>query len=111
MTYKDDLKVRGNYKQFIPIEHLVTRHIDRIMEYRSKKMFENFEESIEGLIDLLEPDSEELVVNYKKENNIGYDLSEEGKQKYVELFRFIKREWAKDNVIWKRTRGYERGHD
>lgn len=107
----NDLKVKGNYKQFIPIEHLVTRQIDRIMEYRSKKQVELFEESIEGLIDLLEPYSEEIVLEYIKDNGIDYDLSEAGKQKYIELFRFIKREWAKDNVIWKRSRGYERGHD
>lgn len=107
----DDLKVKGNYKQFIPIEHLVTMQIDRIMEYRSKKQIELFEESVQGLIDLLEPDSEELVLKYMGEMGIGYDLSEVGKQKHIELFRFIKREWAKDNIIWKRSRSYERGHD
>jgi len=107
----DDLKVKGSYKQFIPIEHLVTMQIDRIMEYRSKKQVELFEESVQGLVDLLEPESETLVLDYIDTNNVGYDLSEVGKQKHIELFRFIKREWAKDNIIWKRSRGYERGHD
>lgn len=107
----DDLRVKGNYKQFIPIEHLVTRQIDRIMEYRSKKQFELYEESINGLVDLLEPESEEIVLEYIDENKVSYDLSDEGKEKYIKLFRFIKREWAKANVIWKRSRGFERGHD
>ena len=106
-----DTEVKRDYKQFIPIEQLLTRHIDRIMEYRSKKDLERYEESIEALIDLLSPESEERVIEYKHENNIIYDISNEGKEKYVQLFRFIKREWANDNIIWKRSRGYERGHD
>lgn len=107
----DSLKVKGNYKQFIPIEHLVTRQIDRIMEYRSKKQKELYESSVEALVDLLEPYSEELAIEYMKNNNVVYDLSEAGVGRYEKLFRFIKREWAKDNVVWKRSRGFERGHD
>lgn len=103
-------KIR-EFKQFIPIEQLVTRHIDRIMEYRSKKDVEHFEESVEALIDLLAPESEKVVIEYKKSQGIDYDLSQQGKESYVQLFRFIKREWAKHNIIWKRSRGYESGHD
>jgi hypothetical protein len=106
-----DIEFKQDYKQYIPIEHLLTRHIDRIMEYRSKKDLSHWMESIDALIDLLAPESEETVLQYKKEHKIVFDLSEQGKQRYILLFRFIKREWAKDNIIWKKSRGYERGHD
>jgi len=105
------IEFKQDYKQYIPIEHLLTRHIDRIMEYRSKKDWEHWEESIDGLIDLLAPESEETVLEYKKKHKVEYDLTSGGIERYKGLFRFIKREWANDNIIWKRSRGYERGHD
>jgi len=105
-----DDKIR-EYKQYIPVEHLVTSQIERIMSYRSDKNFEHYEESVDALIDLLAPDSEKDVLEYKNNNNINYDTSHEGIQRYIGLFRYIKSHLAKENIIWKRSRGYDRGHD
>ena len=109
MTSDNDIV--QEYKQFIPIENLVTKQIDRIMMYRSEKNLERYEESVEALIDLLSPDAETIVLGYKKENGICFNTTSKGKDKYVDLFRFIKKHLASENIIWKRSRGYEKGHD
>ena len=111
MIYDFDGERRRDYKQFIPIESLVTSQINRIMEYRSKKIWESFEESVDALIDLLAPDDEETVFKYKEENQIRYDISRNGIDKYRGLFRFIKRQLYDKNIVWKRGTGYEIGHD
>lgn len=110
MTYEPDIGIRREYKVIVPIEGLVAAQINRISEYRSKKMWENYEESVDMLIDLLPPESEEKVLEYKKEHNVEYDLSTEGKQAYVLLFRFIKKVLAKENIVWKRS-SFEIGHE
>lgn len=109
MTSDPDFK--REYRQFVPIENLVTGQIGRISEYRSKKMWEYYIESVEMLIDLLPPDVEETVLQFKDTNKIGYDLSTKGKRMYVELFRYIKKQLTQDNIVWKRSRGFQRGHD
>lgn len=109
MTSEEELK--SDLKNFIPIENLVTKQIDRIMTHKSVKNWEYYEESIEALIDLLEPSAEKEVLDFKKEHDIEYNLSTFGVQKYTLLFRYIKQHLADDNIIWKRSRGYERGSD
>lgn len=114
MTSKTDnsgFDFKREYRQFVPIENLVTGQIGRIAEYRSKKMWEYYIESVEMLIDLLPPDLEETVLQFKETNGIGYDLSNEGKRLYVLLFRYIKQQLTKDNIVWKRSRGFEIGHE
>lgn len=105
----DDFK--REYRQFVPIENLVTGQIARISEYRSKKMWEYYIESVEMLIDLLPPDVEETVLQFKETNKIGYDLTDKGKRSYVELFRYIKKQLTANNIVWKRSRGFDVGHD
>ena len=107
----EDTEIHREYRQYVPIENLVSAQINRIAEYRSKKRMEHYEESVDMLIDLLPPDAEEEVLDYKREHNIEYDLSLEGKQRYVDLFRFIKKLLTKKNIVWKRSGGYEVGHD
>ena len=109
MTSEETLK--REYKQFIPIENLVAAQINRIAEYRSKMLWEHYIYSVEMLVDLLPPDVEETVLEYKKEHNIVFNLSEKGKQSYVALFRFIKKQLTDQNIVWKRSRGYDVGHD
>ena len=104
-------EIRRDYKQYVPIEGLVTSQINRILEYRSKKLWENYEESVDALIDLLAPEDEETVLEYKKKENICYDISQDGKERYVCLFRFIKKQLFMKNIVWKRGTGYEIGHD
>lgn len=108
MSYEDDI-VRP-YREQLSIENLAAGQINRIMEARSKKMTEIFEESVDALIDLLPPEMEESILNYKEKNNIKYDTSIEGKMKYVQLFREIKKQLSKCNIIWKRG-VFELGHD
>jgi len=105
----DDFK--REYRQFVPIENLVTGQIGRISEYRSKKMWEYYIESVEMLIDLLPPDVEETVLKFKETNNIGYDLTDKGKRLYVDLFRYIKKQLTNNNIVWKRSSGFDVGHD
>ena len=38
------------------------------------------------------------------ENEIAYDTSNNGKQTYIDLMRFIKYLMSKENIIWKRSR-------
>ena len=85
-------EIRRDYRQYVPIEGLVTSQINRILEYRSKKQFENYEESVDALIDLLAPEDEKTVLEYKKEHMVRYDISQTGKDRYVALFRFIKQQ-------------------
>ena len=104
-------EVKKEYRQGIPIESLVTSQINRIMEYRTKRLTEYFIESVEALIDLLPPEMEETVVEYKKNNMITFDVSPQGKTNYINLFRFIKKQLTQENIVWKRSRGFEVGHD
>jgi len=110
MTSDPDFYKR-EYRQFVPIENLVTGQIGRISEYGSKKMWEYWIESIERLIDLLPPDVEDRVLEYKKNNNVVFNLSDKGRERYRLLFRFIKQELTNDNIVWKRSSGFSVGHD
>jgi len=112
MTYKAsiDREVTKEYRGIIAIEQLTARQIDRIMETGSQKKIETYEESIEMLVDLLAPEHEELVLEYIKKHDIKYDISNEGKQKYRELFRYIKSILTKGNIVWKRS-SYEMGKE
>jgi len=111
MKSSNDSDVVREFKQYIPIENLVTNQIDRITKYRTMKDLEHFIEAVESLIDLLSPEAEEMVLKYKNENNIVFNISTKGKNDYINLFRFIKRQLVNDNIIWKRSRGYQRGTD
>ena len=96
----DQEDFKREYRQFVPIENLVTGQIGRIAEYRSKKLWEFYIEAVEMLIDLLPPDVEETVLQFKKTNNIEYDLSNEDKRLYVLLFRYIKKQLTTKNIVW-----------
>jgi hypothetical protein len=98
------------YRTILPIESLVAGQINRILEFRSKKIFEYYEEAVEALIDLLPPEIEQTILIYKKNNNINYDLSVEGKNRYVDLFREIKKQLNDCNIVWHRG-SYAIGHD
>lgn len=101
-----------DYKQYVPIENLVTAQIDRIVKYRNENKLKEYEVAIETLIDLLHPEAERLVMKYKLENDINIDItSKKALDKYRVLFNYIKSQLSDDNIIWKRSRGYEKGHD
>lgn len=99
-----------SYRTFIPIESLVASQINRIMEYRSKKLTEYYEEAVDALIDLLPPEIESSILTFKNDNAIKFDLSTDGKEKYVTLFREIKNQLNTKNIVWHRS-GYATGHD
>jgi len=105
------IDLKKEYKQFVPIEALVAAQINRIAEYRSKNIINLYEEAVDMLIDLLPPELEEKALDYQKKYSIEYDLSQSGKDLWVSLFRYIKKQLAKENIVWKRSRGYEVGHD
>jgi hypothetical protein len=104
MTYEDiDITTRREYKGVIAIEQLTAAQINRIMEYGSKKLRENYEEAIELLVDLLPPDLEQRAIEYKKEHQVSYDMSLDGEMRYRGLFRHIKRLLSEGNIVWKKT--------
>ena len=107
----NDRMRNSQYKNFVPIEALVTTQINRIMQYRSEKKTELFEEAVEALIDLLPPASEEKVLEKYHELGVVFDLSSSGKQRYVELFRFIKKHLAEENLVWNRGKSFKVGND
>jgi RNAse (barnase) inhibitor barstar len=107
MSYEESQKV---YREQLSIESLAANQINRIMEARSKKLTEYFEESVDALIDLLPPEIEETILEYKNINSIHYDLSTGGKEKYILLFREIKKQLHSCNIIWKRG-VFDIGHD
>jgi len=102
MTYETE--TRGEYRGLDPIVQLTAAQINRILEAGSKNDWQGYMAGIERLIDLLPPDVEETVLEHIKKNNIIYDLTEQGKQSYVALFRFIKHLLSKENIVWKRSR-------
>jgi hypothetical protein len=106
----NELGREQTYRTILPIEAIVAGQINRIMEFGSKKLTEYYEESIERLIDLLPPEIEESIIVFKKENNITYDMSVQGKERYVLLFREIKKQLNKCNIVWHRG-SYAVGHD
>lgn len=106
----NEIEISQGYRNILPIEAIVAGQINRVMEFRSKKQTEFFEESVEGLIDLLPPEIEESILDYKKQNNINFDLSVAGKEKYVMLFREIKKQLSNQNIVWHRS-SYATGHD
>ena len=103
-----DIDTKREYKGIIAIEQLMARHIDRIMEKDINKRTEEYEEGIEGLIDLLAPDLEIKAIEFKKEHGVSYDLTPDGKLRYRSLFRHIKHLLAESNVVWKKSK-YEVG--
>ena len=107
MSYDDQA---SSYRTFIPIESLVAGQINRIMEYRSKKLTEYYEEAVDALIDLLPPDVETAILAYKKDQNIHFDLTPDGREKYIKLFREIKTQLNSCNIVWHKG-GYPVGHD
>ena len=109
MTY-DDIGKQQTYRTILPIEAIVAGQINRIMEFGSKKLTEYYEESIDRLVDLLPPEIEESIIVFKNQNNIRYDMSVEGKEKYVLLFREIKKQLNSCNIVWHRG-SYAVGHD
>jgi len=109
MSY-DDSSHSSSYRTFIPIESLVAGQISRIMEYRSKKLTEYYEEAVDALIDLLPPEVESAILGYKKDHDIKFDLSPDGREKYILLFREIKTQLNSCNIVWHRG-GYLTGHD
>jgi hypothetical protein len=106
MNYDD----HQGYRTFIPIESLVASQINRIMEYRSKKLTEYYEEAVDALIDLLPPEIESSILTFKNDNDIKFDLSPDGKDRYVRLFREIKTQLNTKDIVWHRG-GYAVGHD
>jgi hypothetical protein len=106
MNYDD----HQGYRTFIPIESLVASQINRIMEYRSKKLTEYYEEAVDALIDLLPPEIETSILLFKNDNDIKFDLSVDGKEKYIRLFREIKTQLNTKDIVWHRG-GYAVGHD
>ena len=105
-----DFAKESSYRTILPIEAIVAGQINRIMEYRSKKLFEYYEEAVDALIDLLPPEIEGSILEFKKQNNIAYDISVSGKDRYVVLFREIKTQLNKCNIVWHRG-SYAVGHD
>ena len=108
MTLEIDTK--REYKGIIAIEQLTARHIDRIMESDINKKTEQYEEGIEGLIDLLSPEHEKKAMEFKKEHGVVYDISPEGKLRYRALLRYIKILLAEGNIVWKKS-SYEVGSE
>jgi len=106
----EDFETKKEYKGIIPIEQITANHINRIMDMDINKKLEEYEEGIEGLIDLLSPEHEIKALGYKKQHGVGYDISIDGKQRYRDLFRFIKRLLAEGNIVWKRS-SYEMGKE
>ena len=100
----------AGYRNILPIEAIVAGQINRIMEFRSKKLFECYEESVDALIDLLPPEIEEAILVFKKENDISFSNTVDGKDKYVMLFREIKKQLSRCNIVWHRS-SYAVGHD
>ena len=103
MTYDEDI-YKGEYRGNDPIIQLIAAQVNRIMEAGSRKDIDNYIESIDRLIDILPPDLEETILEYIKKNEIAYDTSNNGKQTYIDLMRFIKYLMSKENIIWKRSR-------
>jgi len=106
----DGFDNQSSYRTILPIENIVAGQINRIMEYRSKKLWEYYMESVDALIDLLPPDVEAAILKYKQENNISYNNSTEGHERYHQLFREIKKELNTCNIVWHKS-NYHRGHD
>jgi hypothetical protein len=105
-----DTDVVKELKGFIPIEQLVSKQLDRIMHYRTIRKWDFWEEGIEGLIDLLTPEDEQKAVDYMETNQVSHDITNEGRERYNGLLRFIKKMFTDHKILWKK-RGYERGHD
>lgn len=99
----DDYNLKREYKGLDPIVTLTAAQINRILDFGSKKQIELFEESVDRLIDILPPEMEKTVLEFKNSQNIVYDTGEKGKDRYVALFRFIKHQLSKDNIVWKRS--------
>jgi hypothetical protein len=105
-----DYAKESTYRTVLPIEAIVAGQINRIMEYRSKKLFEYYEESVDALIDLLPPEIEDAIQNYKHEHDVSFNLSNDGVAKYVLLFSEIKKQLNTCNIVWHRG-SYAVGHD
>src|SRR4030042_454180 len=108
MTF--ELEKQQIYRTILPIESIVAGQINRIMEFGSKKLTEYYEESIDRLVDLLPPEIESAIILFKNEHDIKYDMSVDGKEKYVLLFREIKKQLNKCNIVWHKG-SYAVGHD
>ena len=82
----------------------------KIMEKRIDKKWEYYMEGVDALIDLLPPEVETSILQYKKDNDISFNNSNEGHERYHQLFREIKKELNTCNIVWHRG-SYATGHD
>lgn len=107
------MQTNSNYslRNELPITSLVASQINRIMEHGTKKELAFFEEGIDRLIDLLPPEVEKIVLEYKVKHNVVYDISIPGKEKYVQLFSEIKKQLHACNIVWNKGGNYPVGHD
>jgi len=106
----DEYSVHSDYKGPDPIVSLIASQINRIMEHRTNSDYVGIIASIDALIDLLPPEIEEVVTTYMKEHNIVYDISISSKDDWIKLNRFIKKQLAQQNILWKRSH-YEKGSE
>ncbi len=98
---EDVYERRNKYQKPVDYEQVLNMQMARIAQFRSNKDMEKYEESVDTLIFMLPSKLRESASEYKKKNDISYDISMQGKAAYDRLWRFINEELEKYNLIFR----------
>ena len=102
MTSEEDkYTIIDKFQKAMDYEQVLNMQIARISQYMSSKDIELYEESVDTLILMLPEELRHDALAYKKENNINYLLSTEGKKKYDDLWVFVNKLLENHNLIFR----------
>ncbi|RLF35431.1 MAG: hypothetical protein DRN08_03070 [Thermoplasmata archaeon] len=94
---------QDRYHGFINYESILMQQLNRIAKYRSDKKIELYEQSVDTLIYMLPQDMREKAMEYKKKHDIRYEITQQGIQKYDDLWRYCNELLENANLIFKQS--------
>lgn len=89
------------YKQPLDYESVLVQQMNRIATALSNNDNEKFYAGVDTLICILPRDLRHMALEYKKNNNIIYDLSMDGKRLYIDLWQYCNNIMEEGGMIFK----------
>ena len=91
----------NKYQKGIDYEQLLLQQMGRIAQYRSSKQLIMYEEAVDTLVLMLPVEMQETALKYKKDENICFGISQQQKDGYDRLWRFITKLLSEANLIYR----------
>lgn len=101
MHEKFEYDKQEKYQKPVDYEIILGQQMSRISQFRSNKDIEMYEESVDTLLLMLPKKLRDQAIKYKRDNNIEYNVANNGKKKYDDLWVFINDLLEEANIIFK----------